>query len=195
LLEPAQAFVFGLGRRLQTLAPDIRIDTRTDGTGVLMRIHRDTRFSQDKTPYKTTVSGLFWEGQQKKTESPAFGFQMEATGMDLMAGIFQFPPTMLTAYRSAVVNNDLGTELEHILTNLRATGEYQIAGEHYKRVPSGYDPNHRRANLLRYAGLYALSPHISVNDLLKPDLLDICYVHFQQMASVQHWLMKINPMT
>src|SRR5712672_916901 len=66
------------------LSNGVRCDTRTDGKGVLMRLHRDTRFSPDKTPYHTHISGLFWEGGQKKTERPAFGFQIEATGMGLM---------------------------------------------------------------------------------------------------------------
>src|SRR5215831_4115203 len=57
-LEPAQTFVTALGTKLQTLAGDIRVDTRTDGSGVLMRIHRDTRFSKDKARYKTNISGL-----------------------------------------------------------------------------------------------------------------------------------------
>ena len=71
LLEPAQAFVMTLGAKLQALSNGIRCDTRTDGKGVLMRLHRDTRFSPDKTPYNTHISGLFWEGSQKKTERPA----------------------------------------------------------------------------------------------------------------------------
>jgi len=69
-------------------------------------------------------------------------------------------------------------------------GKYEIAGEHYKRVPSGYDPNHSRADLLRYDGLYAFSPRIQVSDMLTPALVDICYAHFQSMAPVHHWLMK-----
>lgn len=73
LLEPAQAFVQALGVKLQTHSNGIHAGTRTDGKGVLMRLYRDTRFSPDKTPYHTHLSGLFWEGSQKKTERPAFG--------------------------------------------------------------------------------------------------------------------------
>ena len=190
LLEPAQAFVMTLGAKLQTLSNGICCDTRTDGKGVLMRLHRDTRFSPDKTPYKTHISGLFWEGSQKKTERPAFGFQIEATGMGLMTGVFKFPPAMLAAYRDAVTDDRLGTELEDILETVRRAGTYEIAGEQYKRVPSGYDSNHRRANLLRYNGLYAFSPRIQVSDMLTLALVDTCYTHFQRMASIYHWLMK-----
>ena len=60
LLEPAQAFVVALGVRLQALSNGINYDTRTDGRGVLMRIHRDIRFSQDKTPYNTHISCLLY---------------------------------------------------------------------------------------------------------------------------------------
>ena len=88
LLAPAQALVMTLGGHLQTLSNGIRSDPRTDGRGVLMRLHRDTRFSPDKTLYHTYLRGLFWEGSQKKTERPAFGFRIEATGMALMTSIF-----------------------------------------------------------------------------------------------------------
>ena len=190
LLEPAQAFVLTLGAQLQALSNGIHCDTRTDGRGVLMRLHRDTRFSLDKTPYHTHLSGLFWEGSQKKTERPAYGFQIEATGMALMTGIFKFPPAMLTAYREAVHDDHEGAALEDILETVRCAGMYEIAGEHYRRVPSGYDPNHRRADLLRYDGLYAFAPRLAVSDMLTPALVDICSIHFQQMAPIYHWLMK-----
>jgi hypothetical protein len=113
-----------------------------------MRLHRDTRFSPDKTPYHTHLSGLFWEGSQKKTERPAFGFRIEATGMGLMTGMFRFPPTLLAVYREAVLDDHLGAALEDALETVRRTGQYAIAGEGYKRVPAGHDPHHQRAALL-----------------------------------------------
>ena len=191
LLEPAQAFVMALGAKLQTLASDIRIDTRTDGSGVLMRIHRDTRFSKNKTPYKTNISGLFWEGSAKKTESPAFGFQIDVAGMGLMTGIFKFSPAMLTAYRAAVIDDHLGKELESTLKNAGRADQYEIAGEHYKRVPPGYDLHHSRADLLKYDGLYVFSPRLQTTDLLTPELVDVCYAHFQRMTPVYRWLVKV----
>ncbi len=156
-----------------------------------MRLHRDTRFSPDKSPYHTHLSGLFWEGNQKKTECPAFGFQIEATEMALMTGIFKFPPAMLAAYREAVSDEREGAALEEVLETVRRAGPYDIAGERYQRVPSGYDPSHRRADLLRYDGLSAFAPRLAVSDLLTSALVDLCSTHFQQMAPIYHWLMKM----
>ena len=41
LLEPAQRFVAVMGEALKTIAPEIQYDTRTNGSGSLMRIYRD----------------------------------------------------------------------------------------------------------------------------------------------------------
>jgi uncharacterized protein (TIGR02453 family) len=191
LLEPAQAFVVALGVKLQALSSDIHYDTRTDGRGVLMRIHRDIRFGRDKTPYNTHLRGLFWEGNHKKNESPAFGFQTDATGMSLMTGMFRFTPAMLEVYRDAVINDRLGSELEDVVASLCRLETYEIGGEQYKRVPSGYDPNHRRADFLRYGGLYVFSPRIPASDVLTPALVDTCYTHFVSMVPLYHWLMKM----
>jgi uncharacterized protein (TIGR02453 family) len=192
LLQPAQTFVAALGIKLQTISPAIHTNTRTDGTGVLMRIYRDTRFSADKSPYKTNISGLFWEGAAKKTESPAFGFQLEASGMGLMAGIFTFPPPFLAAYRAAVMDERLGLELEQALGTVREAGAYSLAGAHYKRVPSGYEVTHPRAELLRYNGLYASPPRLEPDQVTRPDLVEICFEHFQKMAPIQQWLVKVG---
>jgi uncharacterized protein (TIGR02453 family) len=45
LLAPAQGFVAAMGEALQTLVPEIQYDTRANGSGSLMRIYRDVRFS------------------------------------------------------------------------------------------------------------------------------------------------------
>ena len=91
-----------------------------------MRIYRDTRFSKDKTLYKTNISGLFWDGAGKKTEHPAFGFQLTADNIGLMAGIFVFPIPMLTAYREAVLDDRLGTALQEAITAVASKEQYEI---------------------------------------------------------------------
>ena len=102
LLQPAVAFVETLGPQLKNRYPAVQYDTRTNGSGTLMRIYRDTRFSQDKTPYKTNISGLFWEGSDRKAACPAFGFQLTSEGLGLMAGLFGFDKNQLARFREAV---------------------------------------------------------------------------------------------
>lgn len=190
LLAPAQSFVLALGAQLQAIDPELRVDPRTDGAGVLMRIYRDTRFSSDPSPYKTNVSGLFWSGPGKKTERPAFGFRLGADGLDLMAGIFVFPPQLLAAYRQAVADERRGAELAAALTQLQHDG-YTIAGEHYRRVPAGYDPHHPRAVLLRHNGLYATPPRLAPQDVIRSSVVDRCAAHMQIIAPIYRWLCQL----
>lgn len=191
LLEPAREFVEVVGERLRALAPGIRVDPRTDGRGTLMRLSRDTRFSDDKTPYKTELSGLFWEGNGEKTACPAFGFRLQADGMDLMAGMFAFPKPALPMFRAAVADEQLGTELATIIDSLRATTGYEVQGEQYKRLPAGYDSNQPRAALLRYQGLYVHPPRLGVDVVCSATLVDRCFEHFQAIAPVQRWLVNV----
>lgn len=190
LLKPAQDFVLALGTRLQRAFPGVRFDTATNGSGTLMRIYRDTRFSADKTPYKANISGMFWEGRGKKTEVPAFGFQLDPDGMRLMAGMFQFPKPMLLAYRQAVADDKLGPALAAALSQVRQAGDYKLIGEQYQRVPAEYDPGHPRADLLRYKYLYVSVDGIPPQVAASPELVDTCFTHFRNMAPLQQWLVQ-----
>jgi uncharacterized protein (TIGR02453 family) len=188
LLAPAQAFVLALGARLSALAPGVQADPRTDGRGTLMRITRDTRFSPDKTPYKTNVSGIFWDGSREKLAAPAFGFRLQAGGMDLMAGMFQFPPPALPAFRDAVADARSGALLAQTVVDIAARPGYAIEGERYQRVPAGYAADHPRADLLRLKGLAALAPPISADLVCSEQLVDVCAEHFANLAPLQRWL-------
>ena len=188
LMAPAQDFVAALGSRLQEIEPAIVFDTRTNGRGVLMRFYRDTRFSKDKSPYKTNIAGMFTDGRGKKTERPAYGFHMGAESMELMPGLFKFSKAQLAAFGVAVANDESGEELVAILRTLGEAGDYHLAGEHYKRVPAGYEADHPRADLLRYAGLYAYPATLDGKYLSGPELVDASMEHFRAMAPVYDWL-------
>ncbi|HSG46496.1 MAG TPA: DUF2461 family protein, partial [Longimicrobiales bacterium] len=47
--DPAVTFVLAVGERLNGISPHLRADPRPVG-GSLFRIHRDVRFSKDKSP-------------------------------------------------------------------------------------------------------------------------------------------------
>lgn len=185
---PALALVVALGERLQAKFPDIRYDTRTNGGGSLMRIHRDVRFSPDKSPYKTNVAMIFAAGTTKKMEGPGFGLQITPEQVDMMAGVFTFSKDMLERYRAAVLNDKLGKALDAAAAKVRAAGAYTIAGETYKRVPTGLPADHPRAGWLKYTGLHAYAPPISLDVAATPELVNAAMAHFVAMSPVYQWL-------
>lgn len=191
IVAHAPAFVAALGERLKRISPGIEYDTRTNGSGSMMRIYRDTRFSQDKTPYKDHVAFAFWEGRQKKMENPGFGFQFGVEGGGLYAGMWGFSPEMLTAYRNAVIDESHGAALTAAIDAVRKAGNYPVQGEHYKRVPAGFPADHPRADLLKYNGLHVFAPPIPPAVVASPQLVDVCFEHFRNMAPVQQWLVRL----
>lgn len=192
LLAPAQAFCVALGERLQAFAPGIRYDPRANGQGSLLRIHRDTRFSRDKSPYKIVVGMLFWEGPGKKLAHPAFGFELSAAGARMMAGMFAFDKAMLAAYRAAVADDQRGAELEGAVVALRAAGGYEIRGERTVRVPAGYAAEHPRAEWLKYKNLYAAMPPIPAALIPTPELVAHCSALCEGATPLFAWLVAVQ---
>lgn len=60
-LSPALQFVIEMGGRLSTLSPNINAIPKIDKS--IFRLHRDIRFSKDKSPFKTNMGLYFWEGR------------------------------------------------------------------------------------------------------------------------------------
>lgn len=189
--DPALALVAALGERLKTISPDIVYDLATNGSGSLMRVHRDVRFSPDKSPYKLEVAMVFWQGSLKKMQNPSFGFRIRREDMGMYAGIHSFDRSMLDAYRQAVADDELGEELETTVAAVAAAGDYVIGGEQYKRVPRGYDADHPRADWLKFNGLHAGTGDLDHAPVTSPELLDVVFGHFKAMAPVQQWLVRV----
>lgn len=192
IVSPAQSFIETVGEQLKFISPHIQYDTRTNGQGSLMRIYRDVRFSQDKTPYKTWAGIRFWEGAGKAKDNPGFFLWFDSSEAGLHAGVHGFDKPMLEAYRSAVVDEYRGPDLQEIVELLSTAGEYKISGEHYKQVPRGFDKDHPRADLLRYNALYASSPRIEREVLISPKLITVFLDHCEKMAPLQRWLVSVR---
>jgi uncharacterized protein (TIGR02453 family) len=188
--QPALALVVALGEQLQKKFPDIQPDTRTNGSGSLLRLYRDTRFSADKTPYKTNVAMIFTPAGTKKMETPGFGLQITPEEVEVVTGIFQFTKPQLEAYRAATLDEKLGNALVETVRDFPAKG-YRLDGKTYKRVPSGFDAAHPRAEWLKFSGLYAYPAPLSLEEAETPELVTTLMKHYEQMSPLRDWLKRI----
>jgi uncharacterized protein (TIGR02453 family) len=111
----------------------------------LMRQHRDTRFSRDKSPYKTRTYGAI-DGRLYA--------EISSAGLFAGTGIYGFAPDQLERFRAAVGDEVTGNEIEAIVGALEADG-IETWGEALKVAPRGYPRDHPRARLLRHKMLIA----------------------------------------
>ncbi len=188
VMGPAKEFVTALGAKLVRLAPRIVAEPRTDRS--IFRIHRDIRFSKDKSPYKTHLGIYLWDGAAPKMESAGFYLHIEPGGMFIGMGMHTFAKQTLAPYREAVADAKRGAAFTRILAKLDQAG-YKIGGEHYKRVPRGFDPEHPRAQLLRHNGLWIEAKLKQAEVIRSPELIDLCHAHFKTYAPLHRWLMEL----
>lgn len=188
LLEPARLFVLALGEKLQSIAPNIQYDPRTDKS--IFRIYRDVRFSKDKSPYKTHLGIWLWEGPRKKLENSGFYFHLEGDHILLASGIYGFPPDLLEHYRQAVHEDKSGELLVKAVKELEQLPGFVVGEESLKRVPRGYDPDHPRARFLKYKGFGPMITLPVTPVVHSPQLLDECMNIYSQMLPLHQWLVK-----
>ena len=158
------------------------------GAPKVLRIYRDVRFAQDKTPYKTHIAGVIRVGGRKAGEGNAalyvhLGIEEEYVGV----GSYRFDAAKLAKWRKVIAGKP-GAALVPLIMRLRKAG-YAVGGhDDFKRVPSGFAPDHPRADLLKVRGLTGGFPEIPAGLLHKPGLADWLVKHGKAMAPLVIWL-------
>lgn len=189
VMEPAEAFVVAMGGRLRQIAPQIHAEPKVNKS--IFRINRDTRFSRDKSPYKTHLGIWFWEGEGPRMECSGFYFHLEPPRLMLGAGMYVFPRAVLEGYRRAVAHAKYGPALARGLARIERRG-YGVGGEHYKKTPPGFDANHPRAALLRHNGLFASAETEIPAELYSPAIVAYCLARYREMAPLHEWLVALT---
>jgi uncharacterized protein (TIGR02453 family) len=182
--HPAEEFVIAMGKKLEKIAPGINAIPKVNKS--LFRINRDLRFSNDKSPYKTNLGILFWEGSGKRMDSSGFYFHMADGMLMLGVGMYCFPKPLFGPYRDAVAGKE-GSFLQKAVKKVTRNG-YVIGETKYKRVPRGYDPDHDNAELLKFGGLTARWTGDIPDEFFTNKIVDFSFAHFKKMAPIHYWL-------
>lgn len=115
----------------------------------IYRIYRDTRFSSDKTPYKTHIAAIFPKRGHEKHAGAGLYFAVSPEEVEVAGGIYMPGPDVVRAVRLHMLDNH--EEFRAILRarQLRSLmGELQ--GDRLTRVPKGFPVEHPAADLVRY---------------------------------------------
>lgn len=115
------------------------------GEGRIFRPYRDTRFSSDKSPYKTSIAA----------HNDAGYISLSADALGTGSGLYMPSSGQLTRFRAAVADERRGAELLGLLKDLQRKHIEVSARETLKSAPRGYPRDHPRIDLLRHKGLTA----------------------------------------
>lgn len=147
--EPMLCFIADFGPRLRTVSARFSADPRPVG-GSMFRIHRDIRFSKDKSPYKTNV-GAHFPHLRGGRDAHAPGFYLHlAPGQSFGGGGLWHPDAAaLKKVRDQIANRSKGWEAVR-------RRKIPIQGDALKRVPSTYAQNHPYAADLKRKDFYTM---------------------------------------
>jgi uncharacterized protein (TIGR02453 family) len=163
--EPALAFVEDIGYRLPQVAPQLTADKRS-----LFRIYRDTRFSKDKTPYKTHVGLYFRHARSGEADTAGVYLHLEPGHVFLGAGIWHPASPALKRIRDALVARP--DEWREALAAVAPV--WTIAdGESLKRPPAGYRADHPLIEDIKRKSFAITSP-LSQKEATAGGFLDEC---------------------
>ena len=179
---PMLRFIAAVGERLPSISGAYVADPRRSG-GSLYRIYRDTRFSADKTPYKTHTAAHFRHRSASKTqESPGFYLHLSPSENWAGGGIYHPEMPTLTRIRQRIV-----AEPREWARVRKAVPE--IDGDRLTRPPAGFDPSHKFVEDLKRKDFYA-GPELSMKDVTSKDFLDRYVDACASIAPLMEFLTK-----
>ena len=187
--HPMKALVEEVDVHLARIAPEIMGDPRRS----IFRIHRDVRFSRDKSPYKTHAACWFFHqdagrGVGGEVQGGAgFYFHFSPTEVFLGGGIWRPPRESLGRLRQALAD-DLETFETIVLGGAfkRRFGRLDEEAR-LKRLPRGFAEDHPAARWLRYQS-FTVGRELNRRELHAPRLPRTLAREFEALTSFVRWL-------
>lgn len=182
--EPALEFIAAMGPLLDRFAPSFRAEPRKVG-GSLMRVFRDTRFSRDKTPYKTNIGIQFRHSLGKDVHAPGFYLHVSTRECFLGAGCWHPEADALGRIRQRVAEDP---ERWFAARDDRKFGRHwTLAGDSLTRPPRGYATDHPALKDLKRKDFIALAP-LSFDEVVSAGLLELAGSRFAGAAPLMRFL-------
>ena len=139
VLFPAMEFVKAMEKPLHKVSPHFLAVAKRSG-GSIMRIYRDTRFSKDKTPYKTNLGIHFRHEAGKDVHAPSYYFHVDNKHIFVGAGIWHPDNPTLKQIRALI--DDDPQRWKRVTNNKKYREQFEQVGDSLKRPPKGYDESH-----------------------------------------------------
>lgn len=160
----------------------------------MFRIHRDVRFSKDKSPYKTHAAAWFYHrdggstvGSEAAHGGAGFYFHLAPEGTFMGGGIWMPPRPVLNRIRQNIADDHEGFEDIVLSPAFRKRfGELEKEAV-LTRPPRGFAPDHPAGDWLRYQSFTA-GRQLTEDEYLSPKLPSILAKHYEAMTPLIRWL-------
>lgn len=180
---PMQCLIASLAQKMVDIAPEIEFHPKKS----IFRIYRDTRFSRNKTPYKTNIAASFeLRGRHGPTETPGLYLGIEPGEIYVGGGLYMPTGPQLKAIRHAIATRP--DDWLAVVGAKRFQREFGgIDGERLVKAPLGYPKDHPMIDHLRQKQFYA-GKVLEDSACLKPKFVDQVAAILADVMPLVRWL-------
>lgn len=166
--DPFLAFIRDMDPRLRTISPHYHGNPKANG-GSLFRIYRDTRFSKDKTPYKTWAGARFTHIEGGRGGAPGFYLHLQPGQVFIGSGIWHPEAKVLNRLRQFLTNNP--SAWRGVIEEPTFKRHFRLGGASLKRTPRGFDPEHPLAEDIKRKD-FVVSTQLTEKQVISSRFLD-----------------------
>lgn len=172
LRDPFLRLITDMQAPLAKISKHFRADPRPQG-GSLFRIYRDTRFANDKKPYKTWAGARFAHERRREVEAPSFYLHIHSRDCFAGGGLWHPEPPTLKKIREFLSDNPAAWKKAVRSASFRQ--RFEFWGESLSRPPRGFDPEHELIEDIKrknFAAGASVADGIVTSDELLPTVVD-----------------------
>ncbi|HSI72474.1 MAG TPA: DUF2461 domain-containing protein [Fimbriimonas sp.] len=182
--RPMLEFAVEMIERMRSVEPEITMLPRN----AVFRLHRDTRFSKDKTPYKTNAGLVITRGEKHNPGAPGLYFHFDSGRMAVASGLYFIEPAQLRSVR------------EHIAAHLDEFGSLlndpawkqsfgEMAGEKNKILPPDLKEAAQKQPLIYNKQFFYWSEHPAL-EITRGDLAEFVMSHIHAAQPMNRFLTR-----
>ena len=169
VLTPALNYISTMSNQLAKISSQFNAVPKHIG-GSLMRIYRDTRFSKDKTPYKTNIGIHFRHRLGKDMHAPGYYIHIAPDEIFIGIGIWHPPSDTLLKIREYIVEHPKKWLVARDDKQFRK--EFDLYGEKLKLAPRGFPKDHILIEDLRWKDFIAVQ-NLNKSDIQNDDFIEL----------------------
>jgi len=186
VLDVALRFIQSMQDPLAEFAPRFTAIPKRMG-GSLMRVYRDTRFSKDKTPYKTNIGIQFRHEQARDVHAPGYYVHIDPDQVFLGAGMWRPASEALHGIRQRI--SDKPAEWERVRDDKSFKRQFKLGGETLTRPPRGFDKEHPQITDIKRKDFIAIK-NMTLEEALSPKFQEKVETSFIAANAYMEFLCK-----
>ncbi len=182
--EPSLEFIESAAAPLKKISEHFVAIPKKMG-GSLMRVYRDTRFSKDKTPYKTNIGIHFRHEFGKNVHAPGYYLHIAPGETFLGLGIWHPDSDALKKIRSYMQEEP--TRWKRAINAKTFKDTFELAGASLKKAPLGIEKDHPMIDDLKRKDFIGVTT-LGEDTILSNDLLKTVSEHFKKGNNLMRFL-------